>query len=240
MGIARWAARRHAVVVGSLLAWSAAALGQGTTSARPRPNPNLRALETKATESREAYLSQLSTLATGYEDAGATDMAKDTLRQILRLNPDDEAVKTRLKTLENKAFDENQRVVEVDVTKGWVTTGLKVTRGQPIRLKADGEYRFNINADLSPEGFPTSDIQRDTAAGVPCGALMGTIYAESTQRGRPAQPSTPFFIGREVEIKPESDGVLFVRLNVPAGSKSIGKVKVMVSGNIAPAGPAGN
>lgn len=212
---------------------------QGTTPPRPRPNPALRSLEAKAQEARQSYVTQLGDLATGYEESGATDLAEETLRQILRLNPDDDAVKAKLKALENKAFDENQRVIEVEATKGWTTTGLKVTKGQPIRIQAEGQYRFNINADLGPDGFPTQDVLRDSAAGVPCGALMGTIYAEATQRNRPPQPTTPFSIGRELELKPEADGILFVRLNIPAGSKSVGKVKVMVSGNIAPSA-AGN
>jgi hypothetical protein len=209
---------------------------QGTAANRNRPNPALRSLETKAQEARQSYVDQLNELATGYEESGATDLAEETLKQILKLTPDDEAIKTRLKTLENKAFDENQRVIEVDATKGWTTTGLKVVKGQPIRLQAEGTYRFNINADLGPDGFPTKDPLRDVSAGVACGALMGTIYPESTQRGRPPQPTTPFTIGREVEIKPDADGMLFVRLNIPPGSKSVGKVRVMVSGNIAPAG----
>jgi hypothetical protein len=224
----------------SLTALSTAVVAQGTTPPRPRPNPAVRALETKAQEARTGYLSQLGELATGYEEAGQTDLAEETLKQILKLNPEDEFTKTKLKTLENKAFEENQRAIEVDVTKGWTTTGLKVTKGQAIRLKAEGQYRFNINADLGPDGFPTQDVLRDLSVGVPCGALIGTVYPEQQQRGRPPQPTTPFTIGKECEVKPDADGVLFVRLNVPPGSKSVGKVKVMVTGNIAPAGAGGN
>jgi hypothetical protein len=202
---------------------------------RPRPNPAVRALETKAQEAREAYLTQLGDLATGYEESGQTDLAQETLKQILRLRPDDDAIKLRLKTLENKAFDENQRIVEVDVTRGWITTGIKVTKGQPVRLQAEGQYRFTVNADLTPEGFPVKDVLRDMGANVPCGALMGTVFSEPKQRNKPPQPGTLFTIGREVEITPEEDGILFVRLNVPSGTKSVGKVRVMVSGHIAPA-----
>ncbi len=208
---------------------------QGQNPPRPRPNPVLRSLENKAQDAQKAYLSQLGDLATGYEDAGSTALAEETLRKMLRITPDDEAVKTRLKTLENKAFEENQRTVEVDVSRGWVTTGLKVSKGQPIRLQAEGSYRFNVNTDLGPDGFPQQDISRDMGSGVPCGALMGTVFPESAQRGRP-QPTAPFTIGRGGEIKPDADGMLFVRLNVPPGSKSTGKVKLLVTGNIAPAG----
>jgi len=203
---------------------------------RPRPNPALRSLETQVQDAEKAYLTQLGDLAKGYEESGNIEQAEATLKQILKIAPEDDSVKARLKELEGKVFEENQKVIEVDSTKGWTGTGLKVNKGEPVRLQAEGNYKFIVNTELGPDGFSTQDPLRDMGKGINCGGLMGMIYSEPTQRGRPPKPGDPFFIGREAEIKPDADGILFVRLNVPAGSKCIGKVKLNVSGNIAGSG----
>ena len=211
--------------------WAAAPVcAQGT---RPRPNPALRSLESKAQEAEQAYVAQLGDLAKGYEESGDIEQAEATLKQILKISPDNESVKAHIKELEGKVFEENQKEIEVDSTKGWTGTGLKVVKGEPVRLQAVGTYKFIVNADLGPEGFSTQDPLRDMGKGINCGGLMGMIYSEPAQRGRPPKPGDPFFIGKEAEIKPDADGILFVRLNVPPGSKCIGKVKLNVSGNIA-------
>ena len=225
---------RHAnLVIGVILASVTGANLAEAQGSRARPNPALRQLESKAQEAEKAYLMQLGDLASGYEDSGNLEQAEATLKQILRLAPDNDKVKAKLEELEGKVFEENQKVIEVDSSGGWVGTGLQVKKGEPVRIQADGTYKFIVNTSLGPDGFPTKDILRDMGKGINCGGLMGTVIGEAKQRGRPPQPSDPFFIGNEAEVKPDVDGVLFVRLNVPPGSKCIGKVKVMVSGNIA-------
>lgn len=236
-GLTRWMLR-NLTACGLLISMAVPGAAQGT---RPsRPSTAIRSLESKAQEAQTAYLSQLGELAQGYEDSGNMEQAQETLRQILKLKPDDEQVKTKLKELQEKVFLDNQQEIEIDSTKGWVSTGLKVTKGQPVRIQATGTYKFIVNTEIGPEGFATQDIARDMGNGIAAGALMGTVFAESTQRGRPPQPTGLMQIGREAEFKPDADGVLFLRLNVPAASKCIGKVKVMVTGNIAGAAGGGN
>jgi len=192
-------------------------------------------MESKAQEARTAYLGQLSDLAQGYEDTGAGDRAQEILQQLLRLNPDDDRVKARLKDLQERVFKDKQTEFEVDSTKGWVVTGVRVSKGQAIRLESDGSYKFIVNTDIGPDGFPVENVMQDMGKGINAGALMGVIIADPMQRGRAGQPGEPFQIGRELEFKPNADGVLFVRLNVPPGSRCIGKIKLRISGNIAPA-----
>lgn len=218
-----------------LCALSSEIAAQGT---RPRPNTatSLRALESKAQEARDSYLAQLNDLAKGYEDSGDIERAQEALAQVLKINPDDARVKAKIKELQDKVYNENQRVIEVESTRGWISTGLRVTRGEPIRLQAEGSYKFIVNTDLGPDGFSTKNVMQDMGAGVDCGALMGVVVGDPSPRNRSPQPGEPFQIGREVEHKPSLDGLLFVRLNVPPGSKCIGKVKVMVSGHISPSG----
>ena len=74
------------------------------------------------------------------------------------------------------------------------------------------------------------------AAGVPAGALMGIIVPAPKQGQRqPPEPSAPFAIGNELEYTSDVSGTLLLRVNSPPGATCIGKLRVMISGNISPA-----
>ena len=82
---------------------------------RPTTRPDdVRTLESKTQEAQTAYLTQLAELAKGYEASGDVEKAQDSLRQILRVSPDNQAVRDKLQELGDKVFDENQRGIEVD------------------------------------------------------------------------------------------------------------------------------
>ncbi len=208
---------------------------------RPRNTASVREQESNAKKAELQYLSQLAGLAEAYEQNGDFDNAVKTLQRILKISPSSQKVRDKIKELENKVFENNQRELEIDSSKGWIVTGVKVTKGEPVRIVAKGSYKFIVNTDLGPDGFPTGDIVREMGAGVKCGALMGSIVAPARPGGRPssrsanAKPGKPFTVGSEFELKPDRDGVLMLKLNVPPGSKCIGKVKVTIAGNIAPA-----
>jgi hypothetical protein len=225
-----WSVSLAAIVVSGL---GPTALWAQGAARPPRVNAALRSLESKTQDAQKAYVTQLGDLAKGYEESGAMDQAQETLRQILKINPEDEQVKIKLKELQEKVFNDNQKEIEIDASKaGWTGTGLLVVKGQPVRIEAQGSYKFIINSDVGPDGFPTQDVARDMGDGIATGALMGTVFSESKQRGKPPEATKPFKVGTGGEIKPDADGVLFLRLNVPANSKCIGKVKVMITGNI--------
>jgi hypothetical protein len=233
--IRRWRLTAAAVVLG------AAALSTGPTTAqsrRPKPDSpaNLQALDAKAEDLEETFLTGLLEVADGYEEAGELDKAREALEAILKLKPDSETVKARLAEMDEAVFDANSHVVEVDVTKGWTATGIRVTKDEPIRFEAEGTYRYIINETVGPDGFTQEDLMRDMASGVPSGALMGLIVpAPRPGQREPPQPDPPFVIGSAREVQPSSDGALLIRLNVPQGHKCVGKVKVSISGNIKPA-----
>ena len=72
---------------------------------------------------------------------------------------------------------------------------------------------------------------RDLVAGVPCGALMGVII-QVGNNGQPGKPGRPFAIGEKREVTPKETGLLFLRVNAPAGNKNSGKLKVLISGYV--------
>ncbi len=208
-------------------------------------SPPVRQLDKEAERVRSEYLDRLNKLATAYDEAGETDKAKATLRQILDIDPQAEAAQEKLDELENRVFDQKTVTVDVDVSRGWFSTGLLVEEGKPIRFEADGSYKLIANATLDPDGYPTADLSRDVVSGIDFGKLMGLVVARpkgaNRNRKQKPRPGTPFAVGTKTEVTPETDGVLFLRLNIPAGTKSNGKVKVTVSGNIRskPGSPSG-
>lgn len=206
-------------------------------SRKPRTDApaNLKALDDKAQDLERSYLTGLYDLAESYEEAGQLEKAKRALEEILKVKPDAEGVKNRLQELEDAVFEGTSHVVEVDASKGWIATGVFVKKEQPIRLAANGTYRYIVNESIGPEGFRSDDVMRDMAPDVPNGAVMALIVPPPRPGQRqPPKPSGPFTIGDGRDLEPPTDGMLLLRINVPPGSKCIGKIKVMLSGNIQP------
>ena len=76
------------------------------------------------------------------------------------------------------------------------------------------------------------DVARNwsTPAGlVAKGKMVGIVISQ--EKGKPKM-SKPFLIGEKAEFTPRADGVLMIGLNLPAGHKSTGKLKVRISGYI--------
>lgn len=191
----------------------------------------LKALDVKAEKAQQEFLRSLVDLATDYEKAGEIERSKEMLKSILKLKPDTDAVKAKLKAYEEEVFDRKSTIIDLDVSKGWINAGVLVEKDQPVRIQADGEYRFMVNVELGPKGYEQRDPTKDLVAGIPTGALIGMIAPVTRQRN-PPKPK-PFMIGDAKEVKPTESGILFLRVNVPPQAKCTGKMKVKLSGNIA-------
>jgi hypothetical protein len=201
---------------------------------KPTPIVNsaaLRALDKEAERLQQEFVDSLVTLADGYEQAGDMEKAQQTLVRVLELDPQRETIQQRLDEMKNRVFDSNEVELEIDVARGWTSTGLKVRKGEPVRIIAEGSYKLIINTSVSPDGVSTEDLNRDLSGEARLGQLMGVVFPPPEGRQKP-RPGKPFPIGGEREIAPDEGGVLFLRLNVPAGTKSVGTVRVRVSGNI--------
>lgn len=223
------------VAVGVCGLWSTAVQAQGN---RPRDRdedvPDVRQLDLQAQQLEQEFLQNLVELATGYEEAGELEKAKATFRTVLTLDPENEQVQAKIEELDNRVFEENQTSVDVDVTEGWVNTGIMVTQDRPVRIEAQGSYRFIINEELGPAGFPTGDPSTQVVDGIPAGTLMGVVFPTNRPQGGEQQPQ-PFFIGASREYTPTESGILYLRVNLPAGHRCVGKLEAAFAGNIAPA-----
>lgn len=211
------------LLISITLATPCAAQGRKPTASE------LRALDIQAEKAEQDYLKSLVELATQYESAGEIERSKAVLRQILRIKPDVESIKNKLKQYDEEVFQRNTWEVELDVSRGWTPAGVAVTRDQTVRIQAAGTYRIIINQELGPDGYRTNESSKDFVSGIPTGALIGMIAPAQRQRNQP-EP-TPFLIGTSLELKPRETGILFLRVNSPPQAKNTGKLKVRLSGN---------
>ncbi len=193
-----------------------------------------RALDLEAQKVEGEYLKSLTTLATSYEEAGDREKAEAMLRAILKIRPDAEPVKLKLKELEESVFKEQQEIIDLDTAKGWITTGYMVEKGQRVRVEATGTYKLIVNDDLGPEGY-RSEVANgaDFFDGAPTGALIAVIVPPGAQPGRKkGEGPQPFLIGTQKEFEPGESGLLVIRVNAPANAKCVGRLKVRLSGNM--------
>lgn len=217
--------------------WSGSSgLAQGTKRPAPAPVANSKSLDQQADKVQTEYLSGLADLATKYEEAGDVTKAVDMLKSILKIKPDADVVKARLKQLEESVFSDNVYSIDIEAGAGWVAAGVLVTKDKPVRFEADGTYKVAANDMLGPAGYPTQDLAHDMADGVPFGALMAMVGKSDAGARKPNQKDAPkpMTIGARREITPQDSGPLFFKINVPESAKCTGKVKVKITGNMLP------
>lgn len=202
-----------------------------SAQSKPPSPAEIRALDFKAEKVEQEFLKSLVDLATDYEKAGDVERSKAMLKSILKLKPNSEPVKQKLKQYEEEVFDRKSTIIDVDVSRGWINAGVLVTKDMPVRLQSDGSYRFMVNVELGPKGYEERDATKDLVASLPTGALIGMIAPATRKNNAPAPQ--PFMIGDAKELKPNASGILFLKVNVPPQAKCTGKLKVKLSGNIA-------
>lgn len=193
---------------------------------RNKPVPT-RALDAKASQLVEGFVKESLGLAMEYEQAGEPEKAKQMLETVLTFHPDAEAIKQKIKEIDEKLLSSNEVKVEIEPGRGWGSPVAQVRKGGQVRIQSNGTYRMVVTATLGPEGLPTGDpLKGDSLAeGVTCGALMGVVIGKD-------KPGKPFTIGAGREYTAERDGLLFLRLNTPPGSKCTGKVTATLSGEL--------
>lgn len=194
-----------------------------------------KSLDQAAEKAETEYLSNLADLANKYEEAGDVQKAGEMLKGILKIKPDAEVVKGKLKRIEEMVFKDNVHSMDVDTGSGWITTGILVSKDKPIRIEAEGTYKFTVNDVLGPNGYAGENLVSGVVEGIPCGSLMVVIgkSGDAANRRDAKDLPRPMFVGNQKEIVPKEGGPLLFRVNVPEGSKCIGKIKVKITGNIA-------
>ena len=190
-----------------------------------------RALDATAQKLEAEFLKGVADLASSYEEAGDKDKAKAMLQAILKLRPEAETVKEKLRELEESVFADQQEMLDLDMSKGWVSTGMVVEKGKKLRLESAGSYKLIVNDSLGPAGYQ-SDSDEVFFDGAPMGALIGMVIPPGTvashTKGKGPQP---FIVGDKKELGPPVSGLLVLLVNAPPGAKCVGRLKVRLSGN---------
>lgn len=211
----------------------------GTSKTKPGDSKEL---DLRAEKTLEAFVADTIKLAEEYEKAGKFEEAQEQLRTVGKLKPDAPGLKEKIDKLSEAVFETNDFDADLDVADSWKRQ-VQVSKGKPVRVEATGNYKLMLTGPVDANGLPTKDILRDMVAGVRCGALMGIVVPNSDSgsatgagkaagRGNDNKYGEPFEIGDNKEFTPKEDGVLHLNVNLPAGHKSSGKLRVHVSGHI--------
>jgi hypothetical protein len=220
-----------------LTAGSAAAQGPAAKAAKPgaKPNPlEVKRLDAKLEEVRESFLRDTTNLILSYDRLGQFDRAKTVLESLQKLDPRNEAVRTKLAELNEKILEANEFKFDIEPGSGWQPVGT-VTKDRTIRIEVAGDYKFSLDLSTGPEGVPTDNPAEDLVAHVPMGAVTGVIApaggpSRAASGGQNDKPPRPFAVGASYEKAADRDGVLYLKVNVPPGTKCIGKLTAKISG----------
>ncbi|CAK9073487.1 Protein FwdA, partial [Durusdinium trenchii] len=102
----------------------------------------------RAQKIQQDFVKGLGELVTQYESAGERAKAMDLLKSMLKLDPNLDAAKTKLKELEEAVFDERIIEIEIDASGSWVSAGVVVSKGEPFRVESTGTYKLMVNETL--------------------------------------------------------------------------------------------
>ena len=219
---------RWSIAAGAMLiVLSAASLhladAQSKSKSRSKSGGSVKALDARVEKLESTMLREILDVSRLYEDAGQFDRAKSLLEVLEKLNPDLPGLKEQLDKLKDKSFDANEVEFTLDTSRGWTPVGAAVTKGQPVRVEVKGDYKFSLTATITADGFPSADPTTDYIEGIPCGALMGMVSVNG-------KPGKPVALKAENEWTPGEDGLLFLKVNAPAGHKCSGKLNIKLSG----------
>lgn len=189
---------------------------------------SMRALEARVEKLESTMLREIVDVSNSFEEAGQYERAKTLLEVLLKLNPQFPGLKEKVKQLEEKMFDAHEVEFILDTGKGWVPVGGAVTKGQAVRVEVAGEYKFNVSASVTADGFPSADPKTDYIEGVPCGALIAMVVSKD------GKPGKPLALKSKNTWTPQDEGLLMLKVNAPAGHKCTGKLTVKLSGLVRP------
>ncbi len=147
------------------------------------------------------------------------------LEVLEKLDPKLPGLKDKIKQLTDKGLDASEFSIEMDVSKGWTPAIGIIEQGRVVRITATGEYKLVATLPVTADGLPQNDTGAEVVSGIPLGALMGVIVDPKEKK-----PGKPFEIKAEREWTPRESGYLQLRMNLPSGHKSTGKLTIRFGG----------
>lgn len=203
---------------------------------KPITPAELKKLDSKLEDVQRSFLKDTESIIKGYEEGGQFERAKILLEVLRKLDPKNEQIKKKLEQLDNQLLDSTEFDLDLDPGKSWQQVGL-VVKDRPLRIEAEGDYKFVASLSVTADGFPSKDPANDMIGSAPLGAVVAIILPPSgeaaaggTGNNNRDQKPNAFHVGTKFEQPASRDGVLLIKVNVPPGSKCTGKLKVKVGG----------
>lgn len=191
---------------------------------RDEDAPNARELEIRLEKAEAALVEEYKEVAVEFYNQGDKEKSMAMLRRLKQLNPKLQGLGDRIASMSEELMQENANEIDLDTRKTWELVG-SVFEGKPFRLQAAGEYKMTYAATIGVAGLKPDADSKDYISGAPLGCLLGVIVTDG-------KPGKPFPVKAELEHTPKESGQLFLKVNLPDGSRCIGKVKVRFSGYI--------
>ncbi len=212
------------------LAWTSlfglngfAADSPSKSKAKSKSNSAIKALDARVKKLEDNMLKEILEVSSQYEDAGQHARAKTLLEVLLKLNPEFPGLKEKLDQLNDKVFDAQEIEYILDVSRGWTPVKATAIKGKVVRVEVEGEYNFQLTAELTADGLASKDGATEFVEGIPCGALMAMIVKDG-------KPGKPVQLKAKMQWTPAEDGLVMLKINAPVGHKSTGKLAVKLSG----------
>lgn len=209
----------------SLLIQTAATAQSSRDRNRKEDVPSAKELEMRLQKAEEALISEYKDVAVEFYNQGDKEKSMAMLRRLQQLNPKLDGLGNRIESIGEELMQENAEEFDLDTKKSWEPVGL-VYEDKAFRVQAAGEYRLTFTASVNVEGLQPDEESRDYQPAAPLGCLLGTIVNEE------GKPGKPFAVKSQLEQTPKKGGILFLKVNVPTGTRCTGKIKVKVSGYI--------
>jgi hypothetical protein len=189
---------------------------------RDDDTPSAKALEVRLEKAEETLVNEYKDVAIEFYKQGDKEKSMAMLQRLRQLSPQIDGLKERIGAITEELMQENASDVEVDTRKTWELVG-EVTKGKPFRVQATGEYKMTFSAVVTVKGLQKDRDSKEYLSDAPLGCLLGIIVSEG-------KPGKPFPVKAELEHTPEKSGQFFLKVNVPQGTRCIGKLKVHASG----------
>ncbi|WP_166823316.1 hypothetical protein [Thalassoroseus pseudoceratinae] len=202
-------------------------VASGALSAQQKSS--VTALDAKAKKAVESFSREIFVIAKEYEDEGELEKAKSILETLSEVHPDLKGLKEKIKSLDEEILSSNDFEIGWTPASVWKTPVARVAKGKTFRVQVAGAYRMSANLNMTANGIPQGKSIDSALNAAPFGSLVGVIMPLDKKK---AKNTEPFPIGDGKDINPKTSGFLYIRVNLPPGSRPTGKLDLKFSGYV--------
>ncbi|HWA98706.1 MAG TPA: hypothetical protein VG713_09445 [Pirellulales bacterium] len=172
-------------------------------------------------EIHKKFVVDAEKLALDYEREKKLDKARVCYEEILRLVPTYAAAQTALDRVKGAQYSAEKKQLDIMANKGWQDTGVVVSEGLPIHIRADGSWTFRMTHEVSGDGMEVPEELQEFKLG----SLVGMV-----DDGTNSKDNKPFLVGSQYEFTAEKTGKLLLRMYDSDPSDNMGKLNVTIAG----------